>query len=71
MRLKRTQMEELVKEFDCSIAGICVLCEADFDKSKLVDNYISLIKISQIDTAKKIILAQPGNFLSVTDFNRF
>ena len=64
-------LEELVKEFDCSIAGICVLCEADFDKSKLVDNYISLIKISQIDTAKKIILAQPGNFLSVTDFNRF
>ena len=66
-----TGMEELDKEFDCSIAGICVLCEADFDKSKLVDNYISLIKISQIDTAKKIILAQPGNFLSVTDFNRF
>ncbi len=64
-------MEELVKEFDSTIAGICVLCEADFDKEKLVQNYLSLVKISKIDTQKRIILAEPGSFLSETDFSRF
>ena len=66
-----TGMEELVKEFEGTIAGICVLCEADFDKEKLVKNYLSLVKISKIDTAKKLILAEPGNFLNETDFDRF
>lgn len=66
-----TGMQELVKEFDSKIAGICVLCEADFDKEKLVNDYLSLIKISKIDTQKRIILAEPGNFLSETDFSRF
>ena len=66
-----TGMEELVKEFDSTVAGICVLCEADFDKNKLVDDYLSLVKISNIDTQKKLIMAEPGNFLTETDFSRF
>lgn len=66
-----TGMQTLVQEFECTVAGVCVLCEADFDKQKLIDDYISLIKISKIDTQKKIILAEPGNFLSETDFSRF
>ena len=66
-----TGMEELVKEFDGTIAGVCVLCEADFDKEKLINNYLSLVKISKIDTEKKLILAEPGNFLDETDFDRF
>ena len=66
-----TGMEQLVKEFEGTIAGICVLCEADFDKEKLVKDYISLVKISQIDAGKRLIVAQPGNFLSQTDFSRF
>ena len=66
-----TGMEELVKEFDGTIAGVCVLCEADFDKEKLIKNYLSLVKISEIDTAQKLIVAEPGNFLTETDFDRF
>src|SRR5699024_9562084 len=66
-----TRMEELVMEFEGTIAGICVLCAADFDKEKLVKNYLSLVKISKSDTAKKLILAEPGNFLNETDFDRF
>ncbi|MGQ5709706.1 pur operon repressor [Lactobacillus sp. PSON] len=66
-----TGMEELVKEFDGKIAGICVLCEADFDKNKLVEDYLSLVKITKIDTHDKIIAAEPGNFLAQTDFDRF
>src|SRR5699024_12732933 len=53
-----TGIEELVKEFDGTIAGVCVLCEADFDKEKLIKNYLSLIKISEIDTAQKLIVAE-------------
>lgn len=66
-----TGMEQLVKEFDSTVAGICVLCEADFDKDKLVQDYISLVKISEIDTQKKLILAEPGNFMKQTNFSRF
>lgn len=66
-----TGMEELVKEFDGQVAGICVLCEADFDKNKLVEDYLSLVKITRIDTHDKIIAAEAGNFLTQTDFNRF
>ncbi|MCT7789647.1 MAG: pur operon repressor, partial [Lactobacillus crispatus] len=54
-----------------TIAGVCVLCEADFDKEKLIKNYLSLVKISEIDTAQKLIVAEPGNFLTETDFDRF
>lgn len=66
-----TGMQELVKEFSSTIVGICVLCEADFDKEKLIQDYLSLVKISKIDTQKRIILAEPGNFLNETDFSRF
>ena len=65
-----TGMEELAREFDSTVAGICVLCEADFDKEKLVEDYLSLVKISKIDTQKRIILAESGNFLTETDFSQ-
>ncbi|GFZ26880.1 pur operon repressor [Lactobacillus corticis] len=66
-----TGMEQLVREFEGTVAGITVLCEADFDKEKLVDDYISLVKINQIDAGKSLIVAEPGNFLTRTDFSRF
>ncbi|RVU70356.1 MULTISPECIES: pur operon repressor [Lactobacillus] len=66
-----TGMQELVHEFEGSITGICVLCEADFDKEKLVSDYLSLIKIDQINQQEKVISSKPGNFLTETDFSRF
>lgn len=66
-----TGMEELVKEFDSQVIGVCVLCEADFDKKKLIEDYLSLVRINKIDTQKRIILAEPGSFLNKTDFSRF
>lgn len=64
-------MSELVKEFDCEVAGACVLCEADKDAEKLLSNYLSLIQITRIDTQKRLITATPGNFVSQTDFEKF
>ncbi|MDF7668882.1 pur operon repressor [Lactobacillus sp. ESL0701] len=66
-----TGMQQLVKEFNSNIAGICVLCEADFDDVKLIEGHLSLVKIKKVDAAKRVILAEPGNFVVHTDFNRF
>ncbi|KRL63314.1 pur operon repressor [Lactobacillus psittaci] len=65
-----TGMEGLVREFDSKVGGICVLCETSH-ADKMVDDYISLIKIDEIDTEKSVIKTSIGNFLDKTDFNRF
>lgn len=66
-----TGMEELAKEFDCIVSGMCVLCESKNASQKVVDNYQSLIKITEVDRSQDIIKAEPGNILEQTDFNRF
>lgn len=66
-----TGMEELVKEFKGTVAGMCVLCETKYASQKVVDDYRSLIKITEVDRTKKLIKVRPGNFLEQTDFNRF
>lgn len=66
-----TGMEELVKEFKGTVAGMCVLCETKYASQKVVDDYQSLIKITEVDRTKKLIKVRPGNFLEQTDFNRF
>ena len=66
-----TGMEELVKEFKGTVAGMCVLCETKYASQKFVDDYQSLIKITEVDRTKKLIKVRPGNFLEQTDFNRF
>lgn len=66
-----TGMEELVKEFKGTVAGMCVLCETRYASQKVVDDYQSLIKITEVDRNKKLIKVRPGNFLEQTDFNRF
>ena len=66
-----TGMEELVKEFKGTVAGMCVLCETKYASQKVVDDYQSLIKITEVDRTKKLIKVRPGNFLEQTDFNHF
>lgn len=66
-----TGMEELVKEFKGTVAGMCVLCETKYASQKVVDDYQSLIKITEVDRDKELIKVRPGNFLEQTDFNRF
>ncbi|WEV43943.1 pur operon repressor [Lactobacillus sp. ESL0684] len=66
-----TGMQQLVKEFNSTIAGVCVLCEADFDDVKLIEGHLSLVKIEKVDSEKGNIVAQPGNIVDHTDFNRF
>lgn len=66
-----TGMEELVKEFNCHVAGMSVLCESKFASRKVVDDYQSLIKIADVDRNKKLIKVQIGNILDQINFDRF
>jgi purine operon repressor len=66
-----TGMQQLVKEFNSNISGVCVLCEADFDDEKLIEDHLSLIRITCVDSKKNVILAEPGTLISHTNFNHF
>lgn len=66
-----TGMEELVNEFGCHVGGMAVLCETQYASQKVVDDYQSLIKITNVNRVHKVIEAEPGNILKQTNFNRF
>lgn len=54
-------MIDLVKEFQCTIAGIGVLTEAVHEKEKLVEEYVSLTKLTEIDEKHRKIKVEQGN----------
>ncbi|HLR79517.1 MAG TPA: pur operon repressor [Bacillota bacterium] len=59
-----TGMMSLLDEFQAQVKAIGVLAEADDDEEeRIVDDYVSLVKISIIDTKEKKIQVIPGNFL--------
>ena len=54
-------MIDLVGEFQSSVAGVGVLTEAVHEEEKLVDDYVSLTKLSEIDMKNKVIKVERGN----------
>jgi len=55
-------MISLLEEFDAKVQAIGVLAEADDEEEeRLVTDYTSLIKISNVDMVNKTIEVQPGN----------
>ncbi|MFD2628060.1 pur operon repressor [Oceanobacillus kapialis] len=57
-----TGMVSLLEEFQANVKAIGVLAEADDEEEeRVVDNYTSLIKISNVDIKGKKIEVQPGN----------
>ena len=42
-------MKNLVEEFDCELAGIAVLVEAEHHEDVLVDQYLSLAKLCEVN----------------------
>ncbi|WP_062200987.1 pur operon repressor [Massilibacterium senegalense] len=60
-------MVNLLEEFNANVCGIGVLVEADSEdadvEERLVDDYISLVKLEKVDVKKKEISAVPGNVL--------
>lgn len=57
-------MKNLLKEFDCELAGIAVLVEADHPSQTLIDDYVSLVRLSGVDEQRQTIELQQGNIFN-------
>lgn len=55
-------MISLLEEFKATVAGIAVLVEAEKTEERLVDDYLSLIKLSDVDVREKKITVSEGNY---------
>lgn len=58
-------MINLLEEFNAKTAGIAVLVEAEKTEERLVDNYISLVRLSDVDMKEKQIQVYEGNYFSL------
>lgn len=55
-------MTNLVDEFQSRTVGIGVLVEADHKEEKLVDQYISMTKLSEVNIKEKRVKVEIGNY---------
>ncbi len=55
-------MISMLEEFNAHVAGIAVLVEAEKIQERLVDEYLSLIQLADVDVKEKQISVQPGNY---------
>lgn len=58
-------MTDLLGEFNATVAGIAVLIESEETDERLVDNYLSLLKLSEVDVKEKKINVTKGNYFDV------
>jgi purine operon repressor len=57
-------MINLLEEFQASVAGIAVLVESEHAEERLVDDYISLLKLADVNMKEKQINVVKGNYFS-------
>ncbi|MGG1680131.1 pur operon repressor [Neobacillus sp. NRS-1170] len=57
-------MISIIEEFNSQVAGIAVLVEAEKIEERLVDEYISLVQLSDVDVKEKKINVQIGNYFN-------
>lgn len=55
-------MKSLLEEFDCELAGIAVLVEAQHADERLVDDYYSLVKLHEVNEKDRTIELSEGNY---------
>ena len=60
-------MKSLLEEFNALVAGIAVLVEAERIEERLVDEYLSLVQLSDVDVRDKKINVKEGNFFKRTN----
>ncbi|SDI96412.1 pur operon repressor [Alteribacillus bidgolensis] len=56
-------MMDLLKEFNANVVGIGVLVEAEDVEERLVDDYVSIARLEEVNERQKLVNAVPGNFL--------
>ncbi|MCR2823375.1 pur operon repressor [Lederbergia panacisoli] len=62
-------MVNLLAEFNAIVAGTAVLVESEFEEERLVDDYISLIKLTDVNVKERQINVSKGNYFTVqSDF---
>lgn len=57
-------MRNLLEEFGCELAGIAVLVEAEHHEDILVDQYLSLVKLSTVDEKSRKVNLCEGNYFT-------
>ncbi|WP_043931799.1 pur operon repressor [Bacillus sp. EB01] len=57
-------MISLLDEFKATVAGIAVLVESEKIEERLVDEYISLVQLADVDVREKRISVTEGNYFS-------
>lgn len=57
-------MKNLLEEFDCMLAGVAVLVEAEHSDERLVENYLSLVKLHEVSEKERTIALEEGNYFT-------
>ncbi|KKB35295.1 pur operon repressor [Bacillus thermotolerans] len=57
-------MISLLAEFNATVAGIAVLVEAEYNEERLVEDYISLMKLKDVDIRQSAIKVVEGNYFT-------
>ncbi|MGM9922995.1 MAG: pur operon repressor [Bacillus sp. (in: firmicutes)] len=60
-------MISLLEEFNATVSGVAVLIESEDAEERLVDDYLSLLKLSQVDVKEKKIHVTQGNYFNMTN----
>lgn len=55
-------MKSLLEEFNCELAGIAVLVEAEHQGEQLVKDYLSLVKLHEVNEKDGTIALSQGNY---------
>ncbi|MCD7036641.1 pur operon repressor [Metabacillus sp. GX 13764] len=63
-------MISLLEEFDAKVAGIGVLVETEGVEERLVDEYISLVKLTEVDIREKQIDLTEGNYFDFLEIEK-
>ncbi|MDN7243811.1 pur operon repressor [Planococcus sp. N028] len=57
-------MKNLLEEFECTLAGVAVLVEAEHADERLVEKYLSLVKLHEVSEKERTIALEEGNYFS-------
>ncbi|WP_442602100.1 pur operon repressor [Paenibacillus sp. KN14-4R] len=57
-------MKDLLKEFKASVSGVGVFVESGEVEEHLVEDFVSLAKLSGVDSKTKQVIVEPGNYFS-------
>ena len=62
-------MMSMLEEFKANVVGIGVLVESTDIEERLINNFVSLIRLSEVDVKEKAIQVEKGNY-SLAPFDK-